>query len=256
MGINGTLFEFPLNERIRAFLRLEAMFNELDHFVVAESNWEIQSGIYTLNRLLNFLERKDYKLEIIQELEKQACNLNKLIDNPDVDDNSLEAAIRDTDGYAEIFRNLSKSYDDSIRKDELLATVRLRSATANLTSSVDLPCLHSWLNIRSEQKQERLSYWVEHFAQLKSVVKFILSSIRKTSLFEEKIASLGTYQQSLNPSMNHSLIRITTENSSPIYPEISGGRHRINVRFLEMTSNNERARQVDRDISFHISLCT
>lgn len=256
MNFEGTLFEFPLNERIRAFLRLEAMFNELDHFIATKSNWEIQSGIYTLNKLLHFLERKDYKLEIIQELEKQAANLNKLSNNPDVDKSSLTLAISSTENYAEIFRKLNKSYDDSIRKDELLSTIRLRAATANLTSSVDLPCLHSWLNISHEKKQDRLSYWSEHFAQLQSVVSFILASIRKTSLFEKRQATLGSYQQTLNPSLNHSLIRISTTNARVVYPEISGGKHRVNVRFLEMHSYNERPQQVDDSLDFHISFCT
>jgi len=188
MTCQNTQFEFPLNERIRAFLRLEAMLEEFDHFIGMRSHWDVQSGIYALNRLLHFLERKDYRLEITQELERQLFSLNRLINNPGVDTTSLNLAIVNTETYIAQFRNMQKCYDDSIRKDELLNSIRLRITTANLTSSVDLPCLHSWLHSKNNEQQDRLNIWASHFSHLKSTVMFILSAIRKTSIFEQKFA--------------------------------------------------------------------
>ena len=50
-----------------------------------------------------------------------------------------------------------------------------------------------------------------------------------------------------------SLIRVFLENSS-VYPEISGGRHMIAIRFLEREDGGKFI-QTEKDIEFKLSLC-
>ena len=40
-----------------------------------------------------------------------------------------------------------------------------------------------------------------------------------------------------------------------VFPEISAGKHRFTIRFLERGTLDERAHQTARDISFQLVLC-
>ena len=65
------IYEQPTNERIRAFLRLEKLFEQYGYHLKHGSAWNNQIAIDAINELLAFTTRSDIKLEALKELERQ-----------------------------------------------------------------------------------------------------------------------------------------------------------------------------------------
>ena len=72
-----TIYEFPLNERIRLFIRLEHLFLQFDHFMRGRSVWDDRAVVSTLIDIVGVFNRNDLKSETLQEIDRQAGVLNK-----------------------------------------------------------------------------------------------------------------------------------------------------------------------------------
>ena len=59
------IYEQPLNERIRTFLRLEFLFARLDHALKHNDELNNRNAIDALLSLLSVFERSDLKQEIV-----------------------------------------------------------------------------------------------------------------------------------------------------------------------------------------------
>ncbi|MED5270735.1 MAG: cell division protein ZapD, partial [Pseudomonadota bacterium] len=67
------------------------------------------------------------------------------------------------------------------------------------------------------------------------------------------LAASGQYNHQIGKTSQISLIRVFLENRD-VYPEISGGRHMIAIRFLQRNSDGGFI-QTEKDIEFKLSLC-
>ena len=64
------VFEHPLNERIRTFLRLEHLFEQTGHFLPLQDTWANRAAVDGLLNIIHIFARSDLKTEILKELEK------------------------------------------------------------------------------------------------------------------------------------------------------------------------------------------
>ena len=96
-----TLYEYPLNERIRTLLRLEDLFTRFDHFAGSPGPLEHHVALTTLVEILEVASRADLKSDLLQELERQRQTLLAFRDNPNVSAEALEAVLADIDGAAQ-----------------------------------------------------------------------------------------------------------------------------------------------------------
>ena len=79
------IYEQPLNERIRTFLRLEHLFKITNHHIKGNSEWDSRAAITNLLSIVELLGRSDIKSDLVKELERHASTLNSLANNPNVD---------------------------------------------------------------------------------------------------------------------------------------------------------------------------
>ncbi|OZB73616.1 MAG: hypothetical protein B7X29_11265, partial [Halothiobacillus sp. 13-55-115] len=77
-------FEQPLNERIRACLRLEYLFDRFDQHLADESVEGSLCAMLILIEATDVLGRIDVKRELIKELERQQSKLLQVAHTPQV----------------------------------------------------------------------------------------------------------------------------------------------------------------------------
>lgn len=249
------LYEQPLNEKVRVFLRLEQFFAQLNHFQRGESSADTQSAISYLLEICGTLERSDVRTEVIKELERQISGLSRLMESPSIDKERLKNILdKLTEAKAAMQKTPSK-LNTELRDNELLTSIRQRSIISGGTCSFDLPAYHYLLNQPLAVRTQLITRWLEELKPLKEAVHLLLTLLRDSSLFEQQMANEGMYQKALDPQSPCQLIRIMVPKSEAIYPEVSGNKHRVNVRFLAF-SENGKARQINRDQAFEISFCT
>jgi cell division protein ZapD len=78
--------------------------------------------------------------------------------------------------------------------------------------------------------------------------------IREASTPSEQIAAEGFYQQNLDSNSPVQLIRVAIDKHSPYFAEISAGKHRLTIRFLEPQAGR-RPLQAQEAINFQLTCC-
>ena len=69
------IYEFPLNEKVRTYLRLEQLFQQLNQVKHATESWQYIHFLSSLFTLLDLLERLDLRTDVLKDLEAHEKNL-------------------------------------------------------------------------------------------------------------------------------------------------------------------------------------
>ena len=133
------LYEFPCNEKIRTYLRLEALFKRYEWFCEQEDPVAHQAAISALFDLLDATARSDLKNELIQELERQRQRMASFLDDPAVNQNALEESLASIKNVMQEVSATVGRTGQSIRENQWLQLIRTRQTIAGGTCEFDLP---------------------------------------------------------------------------------------------------------------------
>lgn len=249
------IYEQPLNERIRTFLRLEFLFSHIDRAIQGGSELAHRDAIGGLIKVLAVFERSDLKLEIIKELERLIAYLNGLENTPGVDKTALNQLLNELDQVLDSLHLNKSGIGQALRDNDFLYAIRQRSSIPGGTCEFDLPAYHFWLeHFDIAQQQQQLSLWLDEFASVRTAIDTTLRLIRSSTGFVDQQAFSGFYQHSLDSSQPTQLIRVRVTSNEDYFPEISGGKHRFTVRFMQFDINN-RSQQITDNVNFQLSCC-
>ena len=143
--VNSVIYEQPLNERVRTFLRLEHLFNSEEHYLSNPDEWASRANLSLLLDIIDMLGRSDVKTELIKEMERHSLTLSSLKKNPGVDMQRLEIILDDINHHLEILRDSSYQPGQALRQDELVTSIKQRSSIPGGSCNFDLPAYHHWL---------------------------------------------------------------------------------------------------------------
>ncbi len=250
-----TYYEQPLIERMRTFLRLEFLYQQLLYNGESESDWASRATIATLLDIMAILSRGDVRSDVHKELDHQLAVLERFMSLPDVDRSRLESLIRNLNDSRSALLSAGTQYLQPLKESEFLSAVKHRSAIPGGTCEFDLPVYSHWLRQSWQRRQEDLDLWVSSIRPLCDAVLELLWLIRESAQPLDKLAASGMYQHNVRKGEHCRLLRIGIASNSKLFPEISGSQHRFTVRFLEWTSVEARAVQTTEDVSFKLSIC-
>ena len=248
-------YEQPLNERIRTFLRIEHLFSMINHYSEIPDAWDARLTISSLLELSDLLGRSDIKTEVAKELERHASILIALNNNPGVDASRLQKVLDNIEEYLSTLRNNACQPGTILKSDELITSIKQRSSMPGGTCNFDLPNYHHWLHRPREIREQHMREWQKDLLILRDSVSFALNMIRNSANPSKEMATKGFYQKPIDSDPPGQLIRIILPSGSKYFPEISGGKHRFSVRFMEQTLTTNRAAQSEKNIEFELHLC-
>jgi len=247
-------YEQPLNERIRTLMRLEYLFSQVDNHLASTTTWDTRNILTGIVDILQITNRADLKTEIIKELDRLSSNLNPLTNSPDVDQLMLTNVLNDLQQAEQDWHGLQGLIAQSLRDNEFINSIKQRYSVPGGTSEFDLPSFHCWLQLESTDRKAILQLWLKELDQLRNAVALILKLIRESARSKCLIASSGFYQQPLDASAPYQMIRVMLDNNAKYFAEISGGKHRITIRFMEMSTDG-RPTQTEQDVEFILQNC-
>ncbi len=258
MQTTTTVYEHPLNERLRFFLRLEFLFRQARHSLKGGAIWDSHNTLSTLLEILNIVSRMDIKTEVIKELDRINGTLDSLksalIQAPDINHGTLDSLLTTLAGFKTQLHSMEGPMAQELRENELFKLVVQRSGIPGGLCDFDLPPYRHWLKRSSEDRIADLRYWLGTLDTLRLSIELMLKLIRESAEPMAKIAESGNYQQSLDTNTPYQLIRIWLPAQSPHFVEISAGKHRFTARFMA-ASTVTRPIQTAEDVDFHISCC-
>lgn len=251
---NTIIYDQPLNELIRACLRLEQLFQQVDHQLIDMTVMGTRNIIQTIINILCSLDRPDLKAKLAKELSIHQANLARFSDMPEIDKEKLQFLTNELNKHSRSLIDSNGKIGHRIRDYELLNTLRTHLASPGGGCSFDLPLYHNWLQQPTDVRQQCISDWLSDFAQIRDVITLILDLVRKNNKTEQKTAINGFYQELLDAKNNLSMIRIGIEPNIKAYPMISISRHFLGVRFYT-PDIIKRPVQYSGNLPFWIAYC-
>ncbi|MDD1631302.1 MAG: cell division protein ZapD [Methylococcaceae bacterium] len=252
---NIITYEFPLNERIRVFIRIEQLFQQFMHFSAGETVADKRAAITVLLDIMSIFRRNDLKSEILKELDRHVTILNKIANSQGVDTELLDNIL---DQLAQISKKLyavNGKIGINIMESDLFQSIAQRSSIPGGTCSFDLPEYHYWLEQDESIRLKDLQHWSSPFNDIHTAIDLILNFIRNSRPANQEVAVAGFFQISLDRSQPFQLIKVSLDKSLPCFAEISGGKHRCTIRFMEPSADDKRPAQSTDDIPFTLTCC-
>jgi cell division protein ZapD len=249
------IYEQPLNERMRNLLRLEHLFNLVEYLSNDTNEWNCRNILESLLEVNDLLTRSDLKNELIKELERHSSMLTSLENNPAVDQQRLKHINNEINELLIELRNSSYQPGNKLKTDELIISFKQRTSIPGGTCNFDLPRFHYWLNQPDAKQKNDLINWSSDLEPIKKATYLSLDMIRNSSNPAREKADAGFYQKPIESNLSCQLIRVFLPAASSYYPEISGGKHRFTIRFMEETSSDNRPTQTRNDVDFELHCC-
>ena len=248
-------YEQPLNERIRTFLRLESLFVRIEECLAGSSQWDSRHAMSSLIDILTIFSRSDLKSEILKEIERHTSNLTVLESNPRVDQAILKDILYQLDILNDRMHGIDGQIAQSLRQNEFLNSIRQRSSVPGGSCDFDLPAYHHWLEQPVEERHTMLKSWYDEFSSSAQSIRLVLQLLRDSAPPRPVEAEAGFFQSALDTSIPYQLIRVVLPAEAAYFAEISAGKHRYTIRFMQQLSYDERPVQTTENIEFMLACC-
>ena len=251
----GLEFEQPLSERMRTFLRIEFLYQQLLYHARDLTGFSARATIGTLLEILAILSRGDVRNEVLKELERHAGILSSYSRRRDVDLERVGVLLDNVESLRAALSGSAPQFMTSVKECEFLNMIKHRSSIPGGTCMFDLPDYAYWLRLPLADRANQLDKWTRGLRPVCDAVSEVLWLTRQAGEPVEQIATGGMYQHSMDRSEQPTLVRVVVEADVGAFPEISAGKHRFTIRFVTWEGIDARPKQVTDDIPFRLALC-
>ena len=248
------LYEYPFNERIRTYLRLEHLFRRLAELVARSSALDHHFALTTIFEIMDVATRADLKSDVLKDLDRQKLILNGYRGNPAISEAVLDEVIAQLDhGFTTLSQQPGKA-GQSLTENDWLMSVRSRAAIPGGTCEFDLPAYYAWQHVEPAQRQRDLARWTACLHPLADSIHLLLQMLRDSGLPQKVMATGGQFQQTLPQGKTFQLLRLRIDPALGLIPEISGNRLLVSVRLMRL-GDDQRLHAAGEDAGFELTLC-
>jgi len=246
------LYEFPLYEKVRNYLRLEQLFAQLNEARHARSENQYLHFLEVFFSLTDLVDRLDLRTDFLRDIDVHEKKLVHWSQHPDIDSAALKQALQTLHRLSsEIKRN--QKLGASLKDERFLMNIKQRFTTPGGATSFDLPSLFCWLKQADEPKQADLLQWKQQLSLVESSLQMLLSFLREKARFQSIECKNGYYQGSVEEKIE--LVRIQCDLESGIYPVVSGTRNRFAVKFMQLNPAAGSSGAISNQVNFQLACC-
>jgi cell division protein ZapD len=249
------IFEQPLSERMRTFLRLDFLYTQALYHNEVASQWGSRAAMACLLDVLTISTRGDIRSDVLKELERHISSLNEFQARPGVDANRLKTVTSNLTRLRSELMTAGSAFLQPLRDSEFLSAIKHRSAIPGGTCEFDLPDYYYWLSQPAETREQTFNEWMGLLRPLCDAIAELLWLTRQNGRAREEVAKGGSFHITFDRDTPVQLLRISLPKSAGMYPEISGSHYRCSLRFLNWNGLASRPTQAESDVSFILSCC-
>ena len=249
------VYEQPLNERMRSFLRLEFLYTQATYHSEIPNPWSARAAVASLLEILAITARGDSRSDVLKELERHMHLLKEFQSKTGVDPSRLKSVLSNLVQLREELSGVGGNFMGPLRDSEFLSAIKHRSAIPGGTCDFDLPDYSYWLNRAPEVRAAEFGSWLALIRPLCDSIAELLWLTRQNARRKPETAVGGIYQLQFDRESPCQLVRITLPADTDLFPEISGNQHRCTIRFLNWTEATRRPVHVEVDVPFLLRCC-
>lgn len=246
IGDNQILFEYPLNEKMRGWLRVENLLLQVFTSPIPTFNQDPLQLFRALGELLETFERGDVRSELLRELERQQQKLQQWLNYPGADIEIIQQLMGRFSHATTILTQAPRN-GQLLRDDKLIAQVRQRLMIPGGCCNFDLPTLHFWLHLPFERRSQDVERWRASLIPIQQSLILLLQLIRDSCQFQPQTAINGFFQDSAEQT---ELLRLILDSELEIYPQVSGHKNRYAIRFI---SFNHESESIPTQLNFQLA---
>jgi cell division protein ZapD len=254
-GAQANVYEQPLNERLRTFLRLDFLYSQSLYHNDKASSWGSRAAMASLLDMLAIATRGDVRSDVLKDLERHLAKLNEYQNHPGIDAARLRALMSNLLRLRADLSAAGMAWLQPLRDSEFLAAIKHRSAIPGGTCEFDLPDYYFWLNQPDEARMATFVRWQGLLRPLCDAIAELLWLTRQNGRSTSELARGGVFNINFDRDTPYQLLRVTLPAGAALYPEISGSHYRCSMRFLEWTDIDSRPRQAAVDVPFTLTCC-
>lgn len=249
------LYEYPFNERIRTYLRLEHLFRRLGELVGREHPLDHHFALACIFEVMDVAARADLKSDVMKDLEKHKQNLANYRGNPSIDQRALEDVINQLDLCFAALHSQPGKAGLALTENDWLMNIRSRVSIPGGTCGFDLPAYYAWQHKDSNVRRNALGRWASTLAPLAESIQLLLKLLRDSGSAQKVMAEGGQFQQTLPQGRTFHLLRLRIDPALDLIPEISGNRLMVSVRLMRQEPD-DRLHASGADAAFELTLCS
>jgi cell division protein ZapD len=249
------LYEYPFNERIRTYLRLEHLFRRLGELVERETPTDHHFAITTIFEIMDVAARADLKTDVLKDLEKQKHVLSGFRGNPAISEMVLDDVTAQLEACFAALNGLPGKAGHSLTENDWLMSIRSRVGIPGGTCEFDLPAYFAWQHLSTGARKLDLQRWIAPLVPLAESIRVLLTLLRDSGAPQKVVAPNGLYQQTLPQGRTFQLARLHMDPALGLIPEISGNRLIVTVRLMRHESDDRLHASTD-DSMFELTLCS
>lgn len=247
-------FEFPGNERIRSFMRIENIFQRCQRCTEETSIHSHLAALWSLFELYDLVSgRGDVKSELMQEIDRQRGRISSYAGRPGVSVDALETLMEKFQRAFEALSSTQTRLGPHIEEYEWLQQVKGRYGIPGGICEFDIPLLHVWLHRSVETRQQMLAKWISALAPIHDGVALVLKLLREGTQPQAYVATRGYFELSMDGRQSQ-IIRVSVPKQPEVVAEISANKYVIAVRFRQPDAHMH-LKTIEQDIPFQLTQC-
>jgi cell division protein ZapD len=248
------LYEYPLNERIRTYLRLQQLFSRLGQLIGRDQALDHHFALTTLFEIMEVGARSELKSEVLKDLERQKQVFSAYRGNPAISEKALDGLIAQLDRHFEALNHVAGKMGQSLTDHDFLMALRSRVAIPGGTCEFDLPAYHAWQHHDAASRSRDLAQWTLPLAPWAQAIQQLLQMLRDSGSSQKVMATSGQLQQNLPQGRTFQLLRLKIDPALGITPEISCNRLLVVIRMMRQLSDGKLVATTD-DVPFEMTFC-
>ena len=245
--IHASIYEQPVDERIRKFLRFENIYMKINNHKDIDSKYDAYSVLLNISELFINLTRSEIKRDLISEIETHKVRYQEYIKFDRADKIKLNSIMEKQNAILRTLHDLEANYLNVLKRDELLQTIIKHINT----SCADL---EYWLSRDHDFRKNQINLWLELIKPIENSIFFCLDLLRKSTETLEITAKDGMYLFKMDTEKKIRLLRVTMKTDNYFFPRISVGPQRATIAFMTIDDNNKIIR-LNQDINFVLDIC-
>ncbi len=249
------LYEYPFNERIRTYLRLEHLFLRLATLMARTDPVDHHFALTTIFEVMDVGARADLKSDVMKDLDKHKQLLNSYRGNPAIAEAALDKIVGQMERCFGELNNLSGKAGQPLTENDWLMSIRSRVGIPGGTCEFDLPAYFAWQHRSAMTRQHDLHRWAATLAPLAESIHLLLKMLRDSGSPQKVVATGGQFQQNLPQGRTFQLLRLVLDPELGLIPEISGNRLMVSIRLMRHAAD-DRLHASTNDQAFELTLCS
>ena len=247
-------YDYPFNERIRTFLRVEDLFAKVLYNIEASHEYQHHCALLTLLQILDIIDRSELRSDLMQELSRQRMVMDALQGNPAIAPQKLAEILNEIDTATDALRAENTKLGQTLRTNEWLMSIKQRAGIPGGVCEFDVPSYHYWLGLGEDRRKQDLKTWLNPLVPMHDAIVIIMRILRGSGSTTKLVAANGAYQQMLGGSKPAQMLKIDIPDNLMCFPEVSANKYAINIRFniLDFT---QKPQKYDEDVNFTLTLC-